>query len=160
MDFADSAMEDIGGLICGRYERLEPHLLPQLYVAYRVESSEPGEVFHNNLRARFDNGETEVVEAMRHFAQLAETGREALLAGRPDELTRLIDDNFDTRCSICQLPPQQIAMVELAREAGASAKFAGSGGAIIGAYQNQSMFDLLRSKLEAFGCRVLRPQIA
>ena len=41
----------------------------------------------------------------------------ALLAGDADRLARLLNENFDTRRSIYQLPPAQIEMVERARQA-------------------------------------------
>lgn len=160
MDFAEEATQFVGGLSCGSYERLEPTLLPRLYVAYRDDSSEPGEVFHNNLRARYDSAEPAVVDAMLRFAELAVQGRQLLQAGQPQELGPLIDENFETRRSICQLPPRQIEMVEAARAAGASAKFAGSGGAIIGSYADADSYERLKAHLESIGCRVLRPQIA
>ena len=77
----------------------------------------------------------------------------------PARLSRLMDENFDTRRSICQLQPAHVRMVETARRAGASAKFAGSGGAIVGVYQDETMFAQLKQDLEAIGCRVLKPTI-
>ena len=47
-------------------------------------------------------------------------------------------------------------MIMRSRAVGASAKFAGSGGAIIGVYQDDSMFDQLQSTLGPIGCNVLR----
>ena len=160
MDFSEEAMTDIHGFKCGRYERLDPALLPPLYVAYSEQFGEPTEVFHNDLRARYNAGEPAVVGAMQVFAKIAYDAREALLARDHDRLARLIDLNFDTRRSICKLPAKHIAMVETARSAGASAKFAGSGGAIIGTYRDAEMFALLKSRLEKIGCRVIRPNVA
>jgi glucuronokinase len=70
-----------------------------------------------------------------------------------------MDTNFDTRRSIYQMPPGQVEMVEVARRAGASAKFAGSGGAVIGSYRNEATFDELRRALGAIGCEVIKPVI-
>jgi len=116
-------------------------------------------VFHNNIRGRFDQGDQAVVSAMQRFASLAARGREALVAGDFATLGRLIDENFDTRRSIYNLPRWQIAMVEAARATGASAKFAGSGGAIIGTYDGADMLEALRTSLAALGCRVIKPQV-
>jgi len=41
MDFSSGAVEQANGLRCGRYERLDPDLLPPLYVAYSTDYSEP-----------------------------------------------------------------------------------------------------------------------
>jgi glucuronokinase len=57
------------------------------------------------------------------------------------------------------LPPWQIDMVDGARRCGASAKFAGSGGAILGTYTGESMFATLRETLAAMGSRTIKPQI-
>lgn len=159
MDFSRERMETVCGLPCGVYEPLDPALLPPLYLAYSVDVSEPTEVFHNNLRARFEQGEPQVVEAMSQFAQLAADARQVLVSGNPACLGRLIDANFDLRRSICRLPAGQIEMIERARSVGASAKFAGSGGAILGTYPDESTFDRLKIELAAIRCQVIRPQI-
>ncbi len=157
MDFAEERMEVIHGLRCGVYEPLDPALLPPLYVAYDANVSEPTEIVHGDLRARFNQGEPAVVDAMRAFADLAERARSAILNGDPATLTRLIDQNFDLRRSICRLPREQVQMVEQARACGASAKFAGSGGAVIGTYPDEGVFARLQTALGAIGCRVLKP---
>ncbi len=159
MDFAHERMRNLNGLECGVYEQLDPALLPPLYIAYSAEVSEPTEVVHNNLRARFDAGDAEVVGAMGRFAQLTVQAREAVLAGDSAELGRLIDANFDLRHSICQIPAGQVEMVQRARAAGATAKFAGSGGAVIGTYPDESGFERLTAELAPIGCRVIRPLI-
>lgn len=159
MDFAEERMsEPVPGLRCGVYEPLDPNLLRNIYIAFRDDVAEPTERFHNNLRARYDAGEPAVVQAMRTFAQLAADGREALLAGDLERLSALMDRNFDTRRSICQLPREQVKLVEDARSVGASAKFAGSGGAIIGVYRDEAMFDRLKQALP--DCRVFKPTVA
>jgi len=64
MDFAKDRMQRHRGLLCGVYERLDPSLLPPLYVAFSTGISEPTEIFHNNLRARYEQGEPAVVDAL------------------------------------------------------------------------------------------------
>jgi glucuronokinase len=162
MDFNRRQMEQskqATGFACGLYEVLDPALLPTVYIAYKAEAGEPTEVFHNNLKARFEAGEEAVVSAMSRFAELAQQGRDAILSGDLDKLDSVINENFDTRRSICRLPSEQIRMVEEARRAGASAKFAGSGGAVVGVYRGDAMLARLRENLEAMGCRLLIPQI-
>ena len=160
MDFGRARMHELGGYHYGIYERLDPALLPPLYIAYKDEVSEPTEVFHNDIRARYNRGDTQVVEAMSKFADLAAQGREALVSGDRKRLAQLMDLNFDTRRSIYQLPAAQVEMVDVARGAGASAKFAGSGGAIIGSYQDEAMFEKLRAELGKIRCVVLKPQVS
>jgi len=159
MDFDQAHEHLVGGLKCYKYESLSPDLLQHLYIAYHNNLSEPTEVFHNDIHGRFNRGEEKVIQAMKHFAELAAWGREALLNHDTKRLAELIDENFNTRRSIYNLPAWQIQMVEVARQCGASAKFAGSGGAIIGSYQDESMYAELCSKLAAIGSRVIKPQI-
>ena len=94
---------------------------------------------------------------MEGFADLASAGREALVQDDLQELGRLMDQNFDLRHQICELPADHVEMVQRARETGASAKFAGSGGAIVGVYRNQAMLEQLQSTLGEVGCKVILP---
>ncbi|NQU12236.1 GHMP kinase, partial [bacterium] len=60
---------------------------------------------------------------------------------------------------IYRLPAWQVAMVETARRCGASAKFAGSGGAIVGLYRDEKMYGELKKALAAIDCRTMKPQV-
>ena len=143
MDFAQERMQKTHGFSHGVYEPLDVKLLPPIYLAYKTDVSEPTEVFHNDIRSRFRQGDAAVVGAMKTFAHLAEQAHAALLQGNHAQLARLMDQNFDTRRSIYQLPRGQIEMIETARSVGASAKFAGSGGAIVGTYSDSAMYKQL-----------------
>ena len=50
-------------------------------------------------------------------------------------------------------------MVMTARSAGASAKFAGSGGAIVGTYEDEAQFARLARVLAEIGSQTIRPTI-
>lgn len=160
MDFDRERRHEVAGVPCYHYEPLDLALLPPVYVAYHDALSEPTEVFHNNIRERFDRGEEIVVNAMRHVASLAERGRAALLAGDVETLGRLINENFDTRRCIYKLAPWQVEMVEQARAAGATASFAGSGGAIVGTYPDEPTFCRVQEALASIGSRTFKPVIA
>jgi glucuronokinase len=159
MNFGQAYMREQAGLRFGVYERLDPRLLPPVYVAYKADVSEPTEVFHNDIRARYHRGERAVVEAMTKFASLASAAREALQNRDAARLAMLMDTNFDTRRSIYQLPQGQVEMIESARKVGASAKFAGSGGAIVGVYRDEQMFQALEHELGKLHCIVIKPRI-
>ncbi len=159
MDFSREAMREKCGLACGHYEPLDPALLPPLYAAYSTDVSEPTEVIHNNLRARYNQGEAAVVDAMRCFADLTVQARTALLKGDHARLGALVNANFDLRRSICRLPSGQVEMIERARRAGASASFTGSGGAIIGIFPDAETFARLQADLGEIRCKVVRPQV-
>jgi len=156
MDFSRDLMERQG---YGNYEELDPALLPPLFLAYRTELGEGSEVVHNNIRQRWLDGDPEVHQAMRDFAEYAQQARDLLVAGRGMEIGPLMDRNFERRRSIMKLDPGNIEMVEIARSVGAHAKFAGSGGAIVGMYYDEDMFKRLRAAMEARGITVIRPDI-
>ena len=156
MDFNRGNMEKLG---YGIYQEIDPTLLPPLYVAYTKQLSEGTEVFHNDIRSRWNRGEREIVSAMYHWAGLAEKVKELLLKGRGREIGPLLNENFDLRRRLYKIGKGNIAMVEAARDVGASAKFTGSGGAIVGTYEDDSMFEKLVSTLEPMGIAVIKPQI-
>ncbi len=159
MDFDSARERVIDGYKCYAYEPLDPRLLPPLYVAYDASLSEPTEVFHNDIRGRYNRGEEKVVNAMKRCAELAAQGRDALLDRDATWLARLMDENFQVRRSIFNLAPWQIQQIEVARACGASANFAGSGGAIIGSYRDEAMFEQLGAKLSEIGSRTIKPQV-
>jgi len=156
MDFDKELMNSQG---YGRYEQLDPSLLPNLYLAYRTSLSEGTEVFHNNVRQRWLSGDREVIQAMETWAAYAEQGRQALLSRDYGALRRLIDANFDLRGTIYSLSAGNLDMVLTARRAGATANFAGSGGAIVGTYEDEVMYRRLEEAMKAIGSGVVRPQI-
>jgi glucuronokinase len=159
MDFSKKHEQVSRGLRHYHYEPMDASLLPNIYVAYHTALSEPTEIFHNDIRSRYNRGEKLVLDAMQRFAELAEEGREALLAGDVERLGVLIDENFDTRRQLYRLPAWQVRMIETARSCGASAKFAGSGGAIIGIYKDQAMYQELCAQMAQIGSQAIKPQL-
>src|SRR5262249_35974275 len=74
----------------------------------------------------------------------------------PERLFVAINENLDVRRRIYRLPAWQTQMADVGRACGASANFAGSGGAIVGTCADEAMFERLQSALGAIDCRVLR----
>ena len=157
MDFEKSLVESTGH---GRYERLDVSLLPRLYVAYDPRRAEVSGTYHKKLRVLFEEKKPDILAAMSEFADIAQQGRDALVAGRRDLLPSLINANFDLRDRIFSVAPANRKMVATARSAGTSAKFAGSGGAIVGTYEDDAQFERLSSALAGIGCSTIRPTIA
>ena len=156
MDFSRSLMESRG---YGEYERIDPALLPKVYVAYRTSLSEGTEVFHNNLRERWRRGDPEVVGAMETWAGYAAEGRQCLLQRNYARLDELINANFDLRARIYRIDQGNLDMVYAARKAGATSTFAGSGGAIVGTYKDEDMFAKLTGELQKLDVAVIKPKI-
>jgi glucuronokinase len=154
MDFDRQLMEKQG---YGNYSPISLDLLPPVYLAYRTELSEGTEVFHNNIRERWNRGEPEVVEAMREWAAMTDQVRELLLSGKKDRIGPLLDAGFDLRKKIYRISEGNLRMVETARACGASATFTGSGGAIVGTYADGAMFARLEQELGKTGCKVMKP---
>lgn len=156
MDFDRETMEKSGQ---GIYESIPPETLPPVYIAYRTDMSESSDVFHNDIRGRYDRGEPDVVEAMKYWADLTVRAREALLAGNKKELGEILNANFDRRRALYKIHPSNLAMVDAARAVGASAKFTGSGGAIVGLFEDDAMYQRLYDSLTPMGIHVFRPNL-
>ena len=154
MDFDRELMTSRG---YGEYERLDTALLENVYVAYRRSLSEGTEVFHTNIRQRFEDGDPLVVNAMKRWAEIAAEGKEALVARDLDRLGALVNENFDLRSRIYKISEGNLQMIEAARATGASAKFAGSGGAIVGTYRDEDHFAELQRELKKIDVAVVRP---
>ena len=157
MDFAKSHMEKEG---FGRYEEIDASLLPPLYIAYRADLSEVSEVVHNDLTGRFLAGDSKVLDAVDFWAELTDRVRTKLLEGKTDDIGSLLDANFDRRAALYPITRGNQQMIEAARKTGASAKFTGSGGAIVGTYHGEPMFNKLKEEMARLNTMVVKPRIA
>lgn len=156
MDFDREIMKKQG---YGLYETFSPSLLPDLYIAYRTDLAEGSEVVHNNFRERYNMGDIQVLEAISQWSELTMRVKELLLKGRKNEIGPFLDRNFDIRRSVMNISDRNIQMVETARAAGASAKFTGSGGAIIGTYEGVAMLNTLTTELKKYQVEVIKPMV-
>ena len=156
MDFAEDLIRQQGH---GYYEELDPKLLPPLYIAYNTKLSEDTEVFHNDIRGRFERRDKEIVEAMEFWAGLAQQTCDLLKDKRGEDIGPLLNANFDRRRQLYEMSEGNIRMVETARAAGAAAKFTGSGGAIVGTYPDEETYKKLVQSLTPLGMQVIKPII-
>jgi len=159
MDLTAEDMTQVDGYTCGGYESLDPAVLPPLYVAYGGGMAEPTEAVHGDLGRRYRAGDPAVLTTVSELASLVDAASEALRKGDPDELGRLMDRNFELRRSVSHVAPAHARMVARARAAGAPAKFAGSGGAIVGVLPSDAVLERLRAEMDDLGCRVLVPTV-
>jgi glucuronokinase len=144
----------------GQYENLDPGLLPPLYLAFKPALGKVSGHVLNPIREGFDRGDHVVLDALHRLAELADEGRAALLRGEQRRLHALMDENFDLRSRIMPINPENLALIQAARQCGASAKFAGSGGSLIGMYADEDMFRDLVHELGKLQAVVIKPQIA
>lgn len=157
MDFDKRLLESRG---YGDYIPLSPSLMPKVYIAYRTDQSQVSGVYHNNLKARYNAGEKAVVDAMKFWSDITVEARECLENGNHKRLGELMDANFDRRAALSQISPENLTMVHTARSCGASAKFSGSGGAIVGLYEDDAMFASLEKELAKISVAIFKPTLA
>jgi glucuronokinase len=143
----------------GRYQPLDPELLPPLFVAWRPDAGTPSGVAHADVRARFDSGERKVRDAMAGLARLAHEARAALLAADHASFTAALVAGYYARASIYDLDPRHVSMVAAARHVGLSATYTGSGGAIVGVVSDPEALPQLEDDLATDGVRVERALI-
>ncbi len=156
MDLEERRIRETGK---GRYERLDSALLPPLYLAYKTSLGKVSGRVLNEIRVKYDRGDPFTRATLHRLGDLAECGREALLAGDKRRFSAMMDENFELRRSIQTISSGNLEMIHAARSCGASAKFAGSGGSIIGSFENEEMFERIRAALEALGAVVIKPLI-
>ena len=95
------------------------------------------------------------------FAALAERARDLLVAGRGAEIGPLLSENFDLRTRLINVSAGNRALVQAARDLGACAKLAGSGGAVVGTYDGDPQrLAALGEAYAALGATLIEPQIA
>jgi glucuronokinase len=156
MDFNRELMERQG---YGDYHPLDAALLPNIYIAYDTALAERSDLAHNDLRKRYIQGDAAVHEAIAFWADLTDRVRACLTNGQGEQLGALLNANFDKRLEVYPVSERNTEMVRLARAQGASAKFSGSGGAIVGTYEDEAMFRRLAEAFRPLDIRILKPRI-
>jgi glucuronokinase len=143
----------------GRYERLTPTILDNIYIAYKIELGKVSGTVLNDIRSRYDRGDKEVIGTLNEIAACAEEGRELLRLGDIGGLNVLINRNFDLRKKIMNVTDSNLELINTARACGASAKFAGSGGSIVGLYSDNETLTRLIIEMKRLKARVIKPFI-
>lgn len=156
MDLDKSVIEKKGH---GIYERLDPKLLPELYIAYKPELGKVSGLVLDDIRIGYMRGDEVVMETLIRLAQTAEAGKQTLLQRDFEKFHELMDQNFDLRSQIMNISESNFEMIQAARKCGASAKFAGSGGSVIGMYTDEDMFSRVKAGLEKLKAVVVKPVI-
>lgn len=157
MDFEPRLLADDGH---GEYTQIDSPLIDHVYVAWRPRARVSGARFHRELRQRYRAGDREVVAALAEIAELASAAKSHLESGNLAAASEAVDTNFDLRRRLGPLEPAHVKMVEVARQAGASANYAGSGGAICGFVLDPVERARVTAALTAIGCSVIEPTLA
>jgi glucuronokinase len=143
----------------GQYDSIDPKRLSNLFIAYKTELSKVSGTVLNDIRSRYDKGDAEVINTLDEIGNLALKGKEYIKHGKLSELKKLMNTNFDLRSKIMNISDSNRELVETARACGASAKFAGSGGSIIGIYDDNEMLTRLIVEMKKIKARVIKPYI-
>jgi len=156
MDLSDSLLSATGR---GRYEQLPTNRLPALFVAWHPGMAAGSEHVHNRLRERVAKGDPQADAILKDLAGLADEARQVLVAGSPEQLAPLMDANFELRARLVDVGDGNRRLVETGRQIGAGVKQAGSGGAVVGAFDGDpSRLESLRLAYEQIGARFLVPR--
>lgn len=158
MDFGAMTTDPKFGVRIGRYEQIDPSGLPSLFVAWDESAAEPSTAYHRELRHRFDAGDARVHETLRSLSHLVTEGRAALRwsgGGSVSAFAPLLERSMGLRASLGPIPDAQMELIHLTREAGVSATFAGSGGAVVGAWETAGQLDSVREAFAGRGGQVL-----
>lgn len=156
MDLNRRSIEERG---YGYYERLDPKLVPPLYLAYRPDLSKVSGQALSCLRLAYERNDPVTIAVLNRLAEIAAEGRAAFLEGNFSKWPLLMDENFDLRTQIMTVSSANLEMIQAARRCGASAKFAGSGGSIVGIYKGEDMYERLTDELGQLGAVTLKPVI-
>lgn len=153
----DKTLMDAQGF--GEYISFDAALLQNVYLAYRNNLAEGSEMTHNDLAKRFANGDAAVLDAIEKWKGLTDEVWHRLNKGNKN-IGDLIDRNFDIRKSVLAISDGNMELISAARGSGASAKFTGSGGAIIGTYADEAIYGKLVKNMIAINASVIKPIIA
>ncbi len=151
MDFDRNLIETRG---YGLYEPMDPRLLPNMFLAYTTNPGKDSGKMHNEVRFRFNQGDKEIIKAMETFASYALEAKQALEEKDHRRFAKLMNMNFDLRRKIYgdkAIGEQSLRMIEIARSLGAPSKFPGSGGAVIGMFEDEEHFNKLREAYLSYG---------
>lgn len=152
MDFSKMAIDPRTGLGFGHYEPLDPEGLPNLFLAYSASASEPSSQYHNVLRARHSAGHPETLSGLSELAALVAKGKAALRWG--SGLGPLMTRNMELRQLLAPISDAQMGLIEAARACELDATFSGSGGAIVGVWNDEADLDRLGNNLSDSGAVV------
>jgi glucuronokinase len=156
MDFSKPYFDKYG---YGKYEYLDPNKLKNVYIAYRADLSEGTEVLHSNLREKYLQGNQEVYNAIDRWAEITDIVREEL-EKNDAKIGDYLNENYNLRKKVCTVSEMNHTMVMTARSIGATAKFTGSGGAIIGTYEDETQFKKLQHEMKKRNVEVIKPTIS
>ncbi len=143
MNFGEMTTDARFGVSHGEYRSHEVENLPPLFLAYGERAAEPSDGYHRLLRRRYDEGDVAIRETLRALAALVVEGEAALRWRNAGRFGELIAENMRLRRLLGKIPDSQLALIDAADSLDLPATFAGSGGAIVGAYEEPEQLKTL-----------------
>lgn len=137
-------------------QTLAPRRELDLAILYDTSASEPSQVFHGELRDRYDDGDQSVRRAMRELALAAETAARSIATGDLKQLGVAMNESFDLRAGMSDLSPSHVRLIELVRSCGLPANYAGSGGAVVALLSSNKGADRLAALAQREGLGLSR----
>ena len=150
MNFGDMQTDARFGVSHGEYRSYEVDNLPPLFLAFREQAAEPSDGYHRILRRRYDEGDSAIRETLRSLAALVVEGEAALRWGNTDRFGELVAENMRLRKLLGPIPDSQLELVEAANSLDLPATFAGSGGAVVGVYEDEKQLVTLSGLMAEF----------
>jgi len=166
MDFTPSALAT-GENIPGVFTPVDEHVtLPKMYLAYDLTAGGDSGKVHSTVKQRWTEREPSLVQGMTELGELADKAVHFLFSKQYDELAKLMAKNFALRRKLYGddvVGERNIQAVTIASDKGLTAKFTGSGGALVclrtdGVNEWLEIQDEISFKnaMAAFNFRVLR----
>ena len=150
MNFGEMQTDARFGVSHGEYRSHELDNLPPLFLAFREQAAEPSDGYHRILRRRYDEGDGAIRETLRSLAALVVEGEAALRWGNSERFGELVAENMRLRKLLGPIPDSQLELVEAANSLDLPATFAGSGGAVVGVYEDEEQLVTLGGLMAEF----------
>lgn len=141
------------------YTAIAAASLPPMRIAWHPQGGRPSGDVHADVRARWQQGDSNVRTAMAAFPALVDDGLRALQRGDFDSLRSCVDRNFDARAALFPIAERDREMVEIARSQGAAAKQCGSGGACLAVLPDEAAAPSLEAAYQQAGYHTVEPTI-
>ncbi|NNE96479.1 MAG: hypothetical protein HKN24_10670, partial [Acidimicrobiales bacterium] len=154
MDFSTMTTDARTGLAYGRYEQLDPALLPRLFLVHADRAAQPSADYHRVLRERHTAGHPPTLAGLHELAGLVVRGKAALAWGG-EGLGPLLRRNMELRNALAPIADEQLELVAAVSEVGLAATFAGSGGAVVGVFHDDAALGKLGVACEGLDATVL-----
>jgi glucuronokinase len=159
MDFTEEAFKANDGQF-GHYYNLDTQLLPPLFIAYTEKLSKSSGEVHNIMRYRIAvEHDEKVIKVMRAKAKLVDEAREVLLSKQFNKLGPLMSRDFELRKQVYNISEENLKLIQIAENLDSHANFTGSGGAVVGVYEDEAHYKKLEAEYNKHNFQVIKANV-